>query len=115
MEDQRYHLNCFRCEQCKVVLDGNYYVSPTGKFVCPSDYMVGGGGGDGVQLTAVVLQETLPKCHHCQLPIKEKILRALEAQYHPDCFRCNLCDKGLDGVPFILTDNSTNCVDCYKT
>ena len=45
MEDQRYHLHCFRCEQCKVVLDGNYYVSPTGKFVCPSDYMVGGGGG----------------------------------------------------------------------
>ena len=71
--------------------------------------------GDGVKQLTVVLQETLPKCHHCQLPIKEKILRALEAQYHPDCFRCNLCDKGLDGVPFILTDNSTNCVDCYKT
>jgi len=98
VEDKRFHLHCFQCSECRVVLDGNYYISPSGDFVCPADYM-----------------ETLPKCNHCHLPIKDKILKALDTQFHPACFRCSLCDKGLDGVPFILTDNSSNCVDCYKT
>ena len=42
MEEERYHLDCFRCSKCQVVLDNNYYVGQDGKFVCPTDYLVGG-------------------------------------------------------------------------
>ena len=69
----------------------------------------------GREIMLSCLQETLPKCGHCHLPIKDKILRALDTQFHPSCFRCSLCDKELDGVPFILSENSSNCLDCYKT
>ena len=44
-----------------------------------------------------------------------QILRAVDRQYHPQCFKCIDCSTCLDGVPFTM-DSSKNvlCVGCYN-
>jgi len=96
ISDQYYHLHCFTCTSCHQVLDGTYYTTDQG-FLCKQCYL-----------------DTLAKCVHCHLSIKDRIIRVKETQYHPDCFNCHLCACNLDGVPFLQLEDSINCVDCYK-
>ena len=44
-----------------------------------------------------------------------QILRAVDKQYHPECFKCTDCTNCLDGVPFTLdATNNVLCVQCYN-
>merc|ERR1711892_389916 len=83
-----YHPHCFTCSHCGQVIMNKFYTTEEDKFLCQLDY-----------------QATLSKCSHCCLPILERILTAVDKKFHPACFRCALCDAGLDGVPFILSVN----------
>ena len=60
MEEKQYHLHCFKCSKCGVVLEGNYYVAPDGKFVCPSDYLVRS-DGDGERDNPVMFAGDSPQ------------------------------------------------------
>jgi len=91
-----YHPHCFTCVQCGVAIHGKFYTTQGDKFLCELDY-----------------KQTRDKCSHCGLPILERILTALDQKYHPSCFRCSLCDTGLDGVPFLKSGSSVNCQSCY--
>jgi len=91
-----FHPHCFTCSHCGQVIMNKFYTTEENKFLCQLDY-----------------QATLTKCSHCCLPILERILTAVDKKFHPACFRCALCDAGLDGVPFILSGTSVNCKPCY--
>merc|ERR1712080_274543 len=43
----------------------------------------------------------------------DRILSALENQFHPSCFRCQLCDSGLDGQTFMPENGKVTCIPCY--
>jgi len=91
-----YHPTCFICSECGQVIDNKFYTTEDNKFICQLDY-----------------QQSRTKCSHCGLPILERILSAVDKKFHPDCFRCALCDAGLDGIPFLLSGNTFNCQPCY--
>lgn len=56
-----------------------------------------------------------PRCGLCHLPILDRILSALDRNYHPACFTCATCDTCLDGGQFVAdtTTDTVTCRDCY--
>lgn len=93
---KKYHPSCFKCNHCNKNLNGKYYTTAEGENLCETDY-----------------KKTREKCAHCTLPILDQILTALDKKYHPNCFRCALCDIQLDSVPFVQDGKSINCRECY--
>ncbi|XP_023343817.1 thyroid receptor-interacting protein 6 isoform X2 [Eurytemora carolleeae] len=93
---RNYHISCFTCSECSQPLSGKFYTTADGKNICELDY-----------------KRSREKCFHCSLPMLDQILTALDRKYHPQCFRCALCDIPLDGIPFIQDGRVVNCKDCY--
>lgn len=57
-------------------------------------------------------EATLEKCSTCSEPILDRILRAMGKAYHPGCFTCVVCHRGLDGIPF--TVDATSQIHCIE-
>lgn len=94
---QIYHIECFKCCQCQINLQGKPFYALDGKPCCEEDYL-----------------NTLEKCSVCMKPILERILRANGKPYHPKCFCCVVCGKSLDSVPFTVdATNQNHCIEDF--
>lgn len=92
-----YHVNCFTCAVCAQPLRGKQFYAINEKPYCEDDYL-----------------DTLEKCSVCNRPIVDRILRATGKPFHPDCFRCEVCSKVLDNVPFtVSTDGKIHCIEDF--
>ncbi|RWS24297.1 actin-binding LIM protein 2-like protein [Leptotrombidium deliense] len=77
--DQQWHVWCFRCTTCKIVLHGEY-MGKEGLPYCERDYQ----------------KQFGVKCAHCDRYITGKVLQAGDNHhFHPTCARCTKC-----GDPF---------------
>jgi len=95
--DKIYHISCFNCETCKKSVHGVQFYAVNKKTFCEKCYL-----------------DSLDNCAVCKNLITDKILRASDKTYHPDCFKCSVCSKSLDGIPFTVDDdNVVYCVDDY--
>jgi len=57
---------------------------------------------------------TLERCSVCNKPILDRILRATGKPYHPQCFKCVVCSKSLDGVCFTVdAANQIHCIEDF--
>ena len=85
-----WHLWCFRCEKCNIVLSGEFYIGKDGIPLCEMDYY------DGCGII----------CAYCTEYILGKGLQAGGKYYHPTCARCNKCKEIFDeGEEMVLDDS----------
>ncbi|XP_052441081.1 LIM domain-containing protein 1 [Carassius gibelio] len=99
---QVYHDSCFTCCVCGQKLKGKAFYEFSGRVFCEEDYLY-----SSVKHFAEV-------CTSCGYLITDMVLQALGKSFHPDCFRCFICNEKLEGQPFSVdTQNKIYCVKDY--
>ncbi|XP_055304432.1 LIM and senescent cell antigen-like-containing domain protein 1 isoform X1 [Sitodiplosis mosellana] len=91
-----WHTQCFVCAQCfRAFQDGIFYEFEGRKY-CERDFHV---------LFA-------PCCNKCGEFVIGRVIKAMAASWHPQCFCCESCHKELADCGFIRNQNRALCHDC---
>ncbi|GMT23350.1 hypothetical protein PFISCL1PPCAC_14647, partial [Pristionchus fissidentatus] len=97
VNSKRWHTDCFRCAQCFGDLSDEIYFTEGGRFYCEADYRT---------LYA-------PVCVRCKEDVIGNVVRAATGSFHPQCFRCEECECGLESGVWIV-DGRLLCYDCKE-
>ncbi|XP_039977817.1 LIM domain-containing protein 1 [Xiphias gladius] len=88
----------YSCEK----LSGKPFYSMSGGIYCENDFLYAG------------VRPSPELCHSCGYLIMDMVLQARGKSYHPSCFRCVVCRRGLEGLPFTVDSSSrVYCVSDY--
>ncbi|XP_019564007.3 LIM and senescent cell antigen-like-containing domain protein 1 isoform X1 [Aedes albopictus] len=95
---QLWHTQCFVCAQCfRQFQDGIFYEFEGRKY-CEKDFHI---------LFA-------PCCNKCNDFVIGRVIKAMAANWHPDCFTCEQCNIPLADSGFIRNQNRALCHDCNQ-
>ncbi|XP_033256044.1 LIM and senescent cell antigen-like-containing domain protein 2 isoform X2 [Orcinus orca] len=93
-----YHEHCFVCAQCfRPFPDGLFY-ELEGRKYCEHDFQM---------LFA-------PCCRTCGEFIIGRVIKAMNNNWHPGCFRCELCDVELADLGFVKNAGRHLCRPCHN-
>lgn len=99
-DGKTYHISCFRCGQCKELIMDNHGLHVRDSKPCCDDCYN--------RLFA-------PICAECQKPINTGKIATYNAKsYHPDCFRCGVCNQPITEKEFYTKDSKPCCDLCYR-
>uniref|UniRef100_A0A182MUK3 LIM zinc-binding domain-containing protein n=1 Tax=Anopheles culicifacies TaxID=139723 RepID=A0A182MUK3_9DIPT len=95
---QLWHTQCFVCAQCfRQFQDGIFYEFEGRKY-CEKDFHI---------LFA-------PCCNKCNNFVIGRVIKAMAANWHPQCFTCERCGIPLADSGFIRNQNRALCHDCNR-
>jgi len=94
--NKKWHLYCFVCTSCQVPVSDEYYEND-GKPYCRRDYNKLFGS----------------TCAGCKKPLSGKKLKALDKEWHPQCFVCCKCNKDFPDMEYYDIDQHPYCETCY--
>ncbi|CAH8441691.1 unnamed protein product [Schistosoma turkestanicum] len=97
-KDSSYHVKCFVCVQCFQPFPEGVYYEFDGRKYCEHDFHV---------LFA-------PCCGKCGCFIIGRVIKAMNFNWHPDCFRCQICDKCLSDEGFVKLHGRAVCHACNE-
>ncbi|KAK7807801.1 hypothetical protein U0070_000116 [Myodes glareolus] len=80
-----YHEQCFVCAQCFQQFPEGLFYEFEGRKYCEHDFQM---------LFA-------PCCHQCGEFIIGRVIKAMNNSWHPECFRCDLCQEVLADIGFV--------------
>ncbi|KAK6626313.1 hypothetical protein RUM43_006624 [Polyplax serrata] len=92
-----WHPEHFNCSNCKTPITGDRFNQDQGSPYCEECYA----------------NIFLKRCYKCNMPIKEKIIVALEQFWHQEHFTCADCHIELTGLSFFEKDNVAYCQNCH--
>ncbi|KAJ8718997.1 hypothetical protein PYW07_016553 [Mythimna separata] len=91
-----WHTNCFVCAQCFRVFPEGIFYEFEGRKYCERDFQV---------LFA-------PCCGKCGEFVIGRVIKAMNANWHPACFRCEDCNVELADAGFIKNAGRALCHTC---
>ncbi|XP_053721579.1 transforming growth factor beta-1-induced transcript 1 protein-like isoform X1 [Synchiropus splendidus] len=94
-----WHPEHFVCTECETELGSRNFFEKDGRPYCESDYF------------------TLfsPHCANCNKPILNKMVTALEKNWHPECFCCVKCSRTFGDEGFHDREGQQYCQQCFLT
>uniref|UniRef100_A0A668ARL5 Transforming growth factor beta-1-induced transcript 1 protein n=1 Tax=Myripristis murdjan TaxID=586833 RepID=A0A668ARL5_9TELE len=94
-----WHPEHFVCTECETELGSRNFFEKDGRPYCESDYF------------------TLfsPHCAHCNKPILNKMVTALDKNWHPECFCCVKCSRAFGEEGFHDREGQQYCQQCFLT
>ncbi|KAF6732041.1 Transforming growth factor beta-1-induced transcript 1 protein [Oryzias melastigma] len=94
-----WHPEHFVCTECETELGSRNFFEKDGRPYCESDYF------------------TLfsPHCAHCSKPILNKMVTALDKNWHPECFCCVKCSRTFGDEGFHDREGQQYCQQCFLT
>lgn len=95
---QVWHAECFVCAQCFQPFPDGIYFEFEGRKYCEHDFQV---------LYA-------PCCNKCNEFIIGRVIKAMNANWHPECFTCEMCNKQLADVGFLRNAGRALCRECNE-
>ncbi|KAL8187552.1 UNVERIFIED_CONTAM: LIM and senescent cell antigen-like-containing domain protein 2 [Gekko kuhli] len=87
-----YHENCFVCAQCFRQFPEGLFYEFEGRKYCEHDFQM---------LFA-------PCCGECGEFIIGRVIKAMNNNWHPECFRCEICDVALADLGFVKNAGSSD-------
>lgn len=92
---RRWHIDCFRCNTCGVVLDAD-----TNLLLL----------GDG----SLVCNDCTYNCSVCQSKIEDLAILTGDQVYCADCFKCRNCKKKIENLKYARTSQGIFCMHCHE-
>ncbi|XP_041939664.1 transforming growth factor beta-1-induced transcript 1 protein-like isoform X4 [Alosa sapidissima] len=92
-----WHPEHFVCSECECELGNKNFFEKDGQPYCEPDYF------------------TLysPHCAHCHKPILNKMVTAMDKNWHPECFCCVKCSRSFGDEGFHDREGQQYCQQCF--
>jgi len=93
-----YHFKCFSCAGCRKDIGTEEFFDKDGKAYCLTCYK----------------SSFLPACSRCRKAIEGRYLKALNQDFHEQCFSCAVCNQTFADGKFYEKDQNPYCLQHYN-